>query len=875
MESSSEVKRSAHVITVQPNDKVLTAFPYRPHASLLDFLKGEPEVLGAIQILLALIILGVGTIFAFNYISFSQKFPLVFLTGYPFWGALVYVITGCLITGTNDKGKCQGQSVMAMNVLSSLVAVAGITLTIISYRYQHKYCQMPSLEGICVVGRVLFNGILSVLLIISIVELSIAVTIASFRSKCWTNSDEIVFFLSSDITQDSEISAPEENATIQFELQEQSSTDITTTNKQPVFIGGYAFFKLRISGNPLVFQHSRRRGSNVYYTSSASVLDEQHKNNPPPSQLQEQQTKLKVLPLTEEKKPTENIPHTGQLKDEDLKSAVPQPPKKQTQLLQSSASPIQVFPSYSKKLQALPPKDLLPQALPVQAPKPYVTQPHGLTSEDMPYQDIPSQDAQSLDLPSQKVVYQDISYRNPPYQDTPSKNMAPQDMLSPNAPAQGITNQDLISQVPALPAQVVLFEAPTFHAVQSSNIQCLDQQSLQQQNQQFMQVAYQDMQSEVKLLTQEWKSKEEFHSRKSSNWQALDWQNKNSQPPKSQNLEQQDKALQYAKQKSPDPQIQGQESPKRKSLDEHIKGWLSPKRHSTDTQIQVKQDKQQYPDQQSEGQLVLWEQPQKQLSPYGQDEDQQDKEKQSLKKQYKDRQERALQVYKGQSLVKHTQQAEDLQVKEQLHQDGQFQIQKYQGWQFLDQKSQDWSSRVQGWRSKDWKVQEVQLEMPHSLKWESQIWQTQDLVEEESLKQTALQQEVQAVHAITRQQLQSIPFQDSQDQDNQQDRKSTDNQKEDMQIDTMQTRDNKPTSMNHENQNLYNLQSEDKKPDFKCSSSRQSSVQDTQFTSASDINSEQDVQKDISICSTSYQEDIPLNSTSCYTKDQQQSEDSD
>ncbi|XP_045871722.1 membrane-spanning 4-domains subfamily A member 14 [Meles meles] len=856
MESSSEIKRSTHhVITVQPNDKVLTAFPYGPHASLLDFLKGEPKVLGAIQILLALIILGIGTIFAFNYISFSQKFPLVFLTGYPFWGAFV------------------GQCVMAMNVISSLVAVAGITLTIISYRYQHKYCQMPSLEGICVIGRVLFNGILSVLLIISIVELSIAVTIASFRNECWTNSDEIVFFLPSDITEDSEISTPEENATIQFELQEESSTDISTKNKQPVFIGGYAFFKLRISRNPLVFQHSRRRGSSIYYTSSASMLDEQYKNNPPPSQLQEEQTKLKVLPLTSEK-PTENIQYTEQLKDEDLKSAVTQPPKKQTQLLQSSASPIQVFPSYSKKLQALPPKDLLPQALPVQAPKPYVTQPHGLTSEDMPYQDVSSQDAQSLDLPPQKIPYQDISYQNPPYQDTPSKNMASQDMISPYTPAQGITNQDLISQVPALPAQ--LFEAPTFHAVQSSNIQRLDQQSLQQQNQQFMQVAYQDMQSEVKLLTQEWKSKEEFHSRKSSKWQALDWLNKNSQPPKSHNLEQQDKALQNAKQKSPDPQIQGQQSPKRKSLDEHIKGWLSPKRHSTDKQIQVNQDRQQYPDQQSEGQLVLWEQPQKQLSPYGQDEDQQDKEKQSLKKQYKDRQERALQVYKGQSLVKHTQQAEDLQVKEQLHQDGQFQIQEYQGWQFLDQKSQDWSSRVQGWRSKDWKVQEVQLEMPRSLKWESQIRQTQDLREEESLKQTALQQEVQAVHAITRQQLQSIPFQDSQDQDkNQQDHKSTDTRKEDMQIDTMQTRDNKPTSMKYESQNLYNLQLEDKKPDFKCSSSGQSSVQDTQFSSASDINSEQDVQKDISICSASYQEDIPLTSTSCYTKDQQQSEDSD
>ncbi|XP_004417312.1 PREDICTED: membrane-spanning 4-domains subfamily A member 14 [Odobenus rosmarus divergens] len=785
MESSSEVKRSTQVITIQPNDTVLTAFPYEPHTSLLDFLKGEPKVLGAIQILLALITGGVGTIFAFNYINFSQKFPLVFLTGYPFWGALIYVITGYL-TGINDKEKRLRRGVTAMNVISSLVAVAGITLTIISYRYQHKYCQMPSLEGICVIGRILFNGILSVLLIISIAELSIAVTIASFRSKCWTNSDEIVFFLPSDVTQDSELSAPEENAAIQFELQEQSSTDDSTTYKQRVFIGGYTFFKLRISRNPLAFQHSRKRGSNIYYTSSASVLDEP-KNIPPPSQHHEEQTKLKSLSPTSEKKPTENTPYTEQLKDEDLKSAIAQPPRKQTQMVQSLAPPLQVFPSYSiKKLQVLPTKHLLSQALPVQAPTPYVTQPHGQTSEDMPYQDVSSQDTQS------------------------------QDMISPYPPSQGITNQDLLSQVPGLPAQVMLFEAPTFHAAQSSNIKRLDQQSLQHQNQQFRQVAYQDMQSEVKLLTQEWKSKKEFHSRKSSKWQSLDWENKNCPSLKSHNLEQQNKVLQYPKQKSPDLQIQGQQSPKRKSLDEHIKDWLSPKRHSIDKQIQVKQDRQQHPDQQ----------------------------------------------------------AEDLQVQEQLHQDGQFQIQEYQGWQFSGQQSQDW--RVQSWRSKDWKVQEMQVDMPHSLKWDSQILQTQDLLEKESLKQTALQQEAQTVHAITRhQQLQSIPFQDSQYQGkNQQDLKSTDIQKEDMQIDTMQTRDNKPKNMKLESQDLYNLQSEDKKPDFNCSS-REGSIQDTHFTSMSDINSEQDMQKNISICSTSYQDDTTLTSTSCSPKDQQQSEDSD
>lgn len=46
---------------------------------------------------------------------------------------------------------------MAMNVISALVAVAGVAFTMISYRYQNQYCQVPSLEGVCAIGRTYFN----------------------------------------------------------------------------------------------------------------------------------------------------------------------------------------------------------------------------------------------------------------------------------------------------------------------------------------------------------------------------------------------------------------------------------------------------------------------------------------------------------------------------------------------------------------------------------------------------------------------------------------------------------------------------------------------------------------------------------------------
>ncbi|XP_004437837.1 PREDICTED: membrane-spanning 4-domains subfamily A member 14 [Ceratotherium simum simum] len=893
MESPPKVKRSTHVITIQPNETVLTAFPYGPHSSLLDFLKGEPKVLGAIQILLALIIAGVGIIFAFNYLNFSQSFPLVFFTGYPFWGAFIFFITGYL-TGINNKEKCLGQGVTAMNVISSLVAVAGITFTIISYRYQHKYCQTPSVEGICVIGRILFNGILSVLLIISIVELSISVTIVSFRSKCWTKSNEIVFFLPTDVTQDSEFSVPEENAVIQFELQEESSSEDSITNIQPIFFGGYTFFKLRVLRNPLAFQRFGKRGSDSYYT-SVSVPDEQEKSIPPPLKLYEEEVELKPLPPTLEKRPSENIMHPEQLTDEDLKSAILQSPKRQTQLLQTQALPLQVFPPRSlKQLKVLPPQDLPSQALPAQtlpvqallseAPTSHVTQSHGLTSEDMPSQDIPSQDKQSQDMPSQDTQSLDISSQYPSFQD----------MLSQNTPSQDMPSQNILYPVQVLPAQTMLFEAPTLHAAQSPNIQHLDQklpdlqlQNIQPQDQQFTHVSYQDIKSEVMLLTQEWKSVEKLQGKKFPKRHSLDRQSKGGQSPKQHSLGRQRKGLQSPKRKSLNLQIQDQQSPKRKSLDQHIRSWLFPKRHSLDKQVCVKQTTQQPPDQPAEDQLTQGEQSLKQQSQNVQGEDQQGKEELSPKEQSKDGKDKDQQADKKQSSKKQTQhqQAEERQVQEekfpkQLCQDCQSKIHEYQDRQPPRKQSPDWKTQQsQGWRNKDCKAQEWQFEMQHSLNWGSQGWQTQDLLQKESLKQKALFQEAQMVHAITRHhlvpQLQDILFQNNQYEDmDQQDFQSTGVQEEDMQIDTMQTRDIKPRDMKSQYQNPSDLQSEDTKPDFR-SSSCQSSIQDTYFTYLSNIDSEKDVQQNISTCSTSYKEDPSLTSTSCSPKDQQQSEDSD
>ncbi|PNI45081.1 MS4A14 isoform 5 [Pan troglodytes] len=419
MESTSQDRRATHVITIKPNETVLTAFPYRPHSSLLDFLKGEPRVLGATQILLALIIVGFGTIFALNYICFSQRLPLVVLTGYPFWGALI------------------GQGVTGMNVISSLVAITGITFTFLSYRHQDKYCQMPSFEEICVFGRTLFIGILLMLLIISIAELSISVTIASFRSKCWTQSDEVLFFLPSDVTQNSEQPAPEENDQLQLVLQEEFSSDDSTTNAHSVFFGGYAFFKLRLSRSPLVSQPGNK--------GREFVPDEQKQSILPSPKFSEEE--IEPLPPTLEKKPSENMSIQldstfKQMKDEDLQSAIVQPSQMQTKLLQDQAVSLQVFPSHSAlKLEDISPEDLPSKALPVE----------GLSEQTMPSKSTSSHVKQSSnltanDLPPQGILSQDTSSQDMLFHDMTSQDMQSLDMLSQDTPSHAMPPQDIPSQ---------------------------------------------------------------------------------------------------------------------------------------------------------------------------------------------------------------------------------------------------------------------------------------------------------------------------------------------------------------------------------------------------------------------------------------------
>nr|XP_034340516.1 membrane-spanning 4-domains subfamily A member 14 isoform X2 [Arvicanthis niloticus] len=474
MESPSEEKRRSHVITIDPDETVLTAYPYRPHNTLLDFLKGEPKLLGAIQILLSLFIVVFGIILALNFIFLSKKFPLVILTGYPLWGAVIFFLAGFVIMSHNNVPRqLLKQDVTTMNILSLLTALAGIALILLSFKEQHKFCQTASPEGPCVVGKTFFLGILSILLIITIVELSIAVTVVFLRSRCWTGSKEAVFFFPSDGPQNTEHPAPEENNTLQFEFQEKSSGDNAALRINGVFLGGYAFFKLRVSRNPSAPKTIPQKSDKG--TSSMHVPEEQEAI---PLVSPEQETKLNALPPPLTPHSSENTlspkdSRTDHLNDEDLSSIIHQPSDMQSNLIgyeTASAKSLQTPSSHnflhfspdnlsSQSLMA----SLSTQVLQSKQPSFHISQSYDISedflSENIPFQDnqsqgtpsqyTPSQEIQFQDILAQDISFQEIQSQETPYQDTVTQDILyqktpPQETPSQETPYQELSYQDIL-----------------------------------------------------------------------------------------------------------------------------------------------------------------------------------------------------------------------------------------------------------------------------------------------------------------------------------------------------------------------------------------------------------------------------------------------
>ncbi|KAG8125467.1 putative Membrane-spanning 4-domains subfamily A member 12-like protein [Naja naja] len=159
------------------------------------FLKAEPKVLGAVQIMIGLIHIGFGAISL-------CLFPSYYLTlsgygGYPFWGGIFFISSGSVcVAAANSPKRHLVRSSVGLNITSALMALSGIALYIcelslsssyLSYGHQYKTYSLISIG----------YGLSGVLLLFSMLEFCIAVSLAHFgcQENCCSDTQPTMVFV--------------------------------------------------------------------------------------------------------------------------------------------------------------------------------------------------------------------------------------------------------------------------------------------------------------------------------------------------------------------------------------------------------------------------------------------------------------------------------------------------------------------------------------------------------------------------------------------------------------------------------------------------------------------------------------------------------
>lgn len=147
--------------------------------------KEEAKTLGAIQIVVGLMHIGFGIILgAMNviYLTVWGFASATFVSGYPFWGGLSFIISGALsISASRQFSLCMMKGSKGMNIVSAIFSFIGIILFLVDLSLNgHPNQDYWAL----IAGR----GISAMLMIFSLVEFCITCTTAHFASQVITST---------------------------------------------------------------------------------------------------------------------------------------------------------------------------------------------------------------------------------------------------------------------------------------------------------------------------------------------------------------------------------------------------------------------------------------------------------------------------------------------------------------------------------------------------------------------------------------------------------------------------------------------------------------------------------------------------------------
>ncbi|XP_012499362.1 PREDICTED: membrane-spanning 4-domains subfamily A member 5 [Propithecus coquereli] len=154
----------------------LSAVTYGNQSPLQKLFASKMKILGTTQILFGIMTFSFGVVFLFTLAKPYPRFPFIFLSGYPFWGSVLFINSGAFIIML--KRKTTETLIMMsriMNFLSALGAIAGIILLTFGFLLDQNYiCGYSPENSQCDAIAVLFVGILIMLMTFSIFELLIS-----------------------------------------------------------------------------------------------------------------------------------------------------------------------------------------------------------------------------------------------------------------------------------------------------------------------------------------------------------------------------------------------------------------------------------------------------------------------------------------------------------------------------------------------------------------------------------------------------------------------------------------------------------------------------------------------------------------------------
>ncbi|PNI45042.1 MS4A3 isoform 4 [Pan troglodytes] len=156
-----------------------------------DYQKAKLQVLGAIQILNAAMILALGVFLgSLQYLYHVQKhFFFTFYTGYPIWGAVFFCSSGILSVVAGIKPtRAWIENSFGMNIASATIALVGtafLSLNLAVNIQSLRSCQSSESPDLCNYTGSISNGMVSLLLILTSLEL--CVTISAIAMWCSAN----------------------------------------------------------------------------------------------------------------------------------------------------------------------------------------------------------------------------------------------------------------------------------------------------------------------------------------------------------------------------------------------------------------------------------------------------------------------------------------------------------------------------------------------------------------------------------------------------------------------------------------------------------------------------------------------------------------